>query len=214
MPGDALVVHRKHQGSFWGEGLEILLSELRLACLSLPFVQGGAVERYQIWFRNPFPFHLPPLLFLFRHEGSLFPQTYSRTNPTPPSPPSARALFSHSPLGHRNRKSRSAACTLKHPAREPSFSVALRRGNARSTCGEAAKSVFYWPELPKLRPPAPRGRGFRFDPLLPRVPAASGGLGSLKEAAAGFGRRADCSFQTSLGISGSHASQCPRRECG
>lgn len=72
MPGDALVVHGKHQGSFWREGLErsvvsILLSEFRLACLSLPSVQGGAVERYQIWFRNPFPFDLPLLLFLFRH---------------------------------------------------------------------------------------------------------------------------------------------------
>lgn len=71
--GDALVVHRKHQGSFWGEGLErsmvsILLSEFGLACLSLPSVQVGRSRGIsEIWFRNPFPLDLPPLLFLFRH---------------------------------------------------------------------------------------------------------------------------------------------------
>lgn len=92
-----------------------------------------------------------------------------------------------------------------HPAREPPFSVPLRLGNGRSIGGAAAEPVYYWPELPELRPPAPPGRGFRADLLLPWAPAASGRPGRLKGAGAGSGRWADCSLQTNLGISESHA---------
>ena len=177
----------------------ILLSEFRLVCLSLPSSRAGPAERYQ-GFGFVIPFYLTSLPSL-GNKVLVFPRLAEEpTLRLPALHLPARSL--HIPRSVAETEDRAAVLSPWNPTSRPRAlrSVPLRLRNGRSTCGAAARSASYWPELPERRPPAPPGRGFRVHPVLPGAPAAPGPPGRLKEAAAGSSRRANCSLQTNLGM--------------